>query len=130
MTRVRPIDASVSSQNRFRLIVSTSASVRSSPIWSILLGNSCWETFNRAPITAGPSQNWPAAAALSFVTRRSTGAMRAAHAALRSAITPAGRGRSRGSGGAVERILARVRQRGEEERLLALGARGPPPSLL
>jgi hypothetical protein len=30
----------------------------------------------------------------------------------------------------IERILAHVRQRGEQERLLALGARGPPPSLL
>ena len=102
--------------------------------------------------------------------------MFAPHAALRSAITPAGRGReSREGGGAVERgvpkhvamswmqrlkrvfaieiercrgcggrltviasiedpalierILAHVRQRGEQERLLALRARGPPPSL-
>ena len=101
----------------------------------------------------------------------------APHAALRSAITPAGRGRSRGSGGGavervtpkhvamswmqrlkrvfaieiercrgcggrltviasiedpalIERILSHVRQRGEEERLLPLGARGPPSLLL
>jgi hypothetical protein len=30
----------------------------------------------------------------------------------------------------IERILAHVRQRDEEDRLLPLGARGPPPSQL
>jgi hypothetical protein len=101
----------------------------------------------------------------------------APHAALRAAITPAGRGQGGGNAGAavervtpkhvamswmqrlkrvfaieiercrrcggrltviasieepalIERILAHVRQRGEEELLLPLGARGPPPSLL
>jgi hypothetical protein len=101
----------------------------------------------------------------------------APHAALRSAITPAGRGQGGENAAAavervmpkhvamswmqrlkrvfgieierclscggrleviasieepalIERILAHVRQRGEEELLLPLGARGPPPVLL
>jgi hypothetical protein len=101
----------------------------------------------------------------------------APHAALRAAITPAGRGQGGGNAGAaalrvtpkhvamswmqrlkrvfaieieqcrrcggrltviasieepalIERILAHVRQRGDEELLLPLGARGPPPSQL